>query len=84
MGLHFDLPFGTASGMSDSKFPDYQGGAERAYTLLPPALSEHEALTTLRARGGSLADMAILIVDVMENFMPPRFLNFLTVLYLPI
>jgi trimethylamine--corrinoid protein Co-methyltransferase len=39
MGLHFDLPFGTACGMSDSKFPDYQGGAERAYTLLPPALS---------------------------------------------
>jgi trimethylamine--corrinoid protein Co-methyltransferase len=39
MGLHFDLPFGTACGMSDSKFPDYQGGAERAYTVLPPALS---------------------------------------------
>lgn len=39
MGLHFDLPFGTAGGMSDSKFPDYQGGAERAYTLVPPALS---------------------------------------------
>jgi trimethylamine--corrinoid protein Co-methyltransferase len=39
MGLHFDLPFGTACGMSDSKFPDYQAGAERAYTLVPPALS---------------------------------------------
>lgn len=39
MGLHFDLPFGTAGGMSDSKFPDYQGGAERAYTLVPPALA---------------------------------------------
>ena len=39
MGLHFDLPFGTACGMSDSKLPDYQGGAERAYTVLPPALS---------------------------------------------
>jgi trimethylamine--corrinoid protein Co-methyltransferase len=39
MGLHFDLPFGTACGMSDSKFPDFQGGAERAYTILPPALS---------------------------------------------
>ncbi|MGI9284125.1 MAG: trimethylamine methyltransferase family protein, partial [Pseudomonadales bacterium] len=25
--------------MSDSKFPDYQGGAERSYTVLPPALS---------------------------------------------
>lgn len=39
MGNHYDLPFGTACGMSDSKFPDYQGGAERAYTVLPPALS---------------------------------------------
>ena len=39
MGLHFDLPFGTACGMSDSKFPDFQGGAERAYTVLPAALS---------------------------------------------
>ena len=39
LGIHFDLPFGTACGMSDSKFPDYQGGAERAYTALPAALS---------------------------------------------
>ena len=39
MGNHFDLPFGTACGMSDSKFPDFQGGAERAYTVTPPALA---------------------------------------------
>ncbi|MFQ6005110.1 MAG: trimethylamine methyltransferase family protein [Woeseia sp.] len=39
MGNHYDLPFGTACGMTDSKFPDYQSGAERAYTLVPPALS---------------------------------------------
>ena len=39
MGNHYDLPFGTACGMSDSKFPDFQGGAERAYTVIPPALS---------------------------------------------
>lgn len=39
MGNYYDLPFGTACGMTDSKFPDYQGGAERAYTLVPPALS---------------------------------------------
>ena len=39
MGNYYDLPFGTACGMSDSKFPDYQGGSERAYTLMPPALS---------------------------------------------
>ena len=35
----FDLPIGVPGGMSDSKFPDFQGGAERAYTLLPTALS---------------------------------------------
>ncbi len=39
MGLHYDLPFGTACGMTDSKMPDYQAGAERALTLVGPALA---------------------------------------------
>jgi translation initiation factor 5B len=30
----------------------------------------HHAFTTLRARGGALADMAILVVDVTEGFQP--------------
>jgi len=30
----------------------------------------HHAFTTLRARGGSLADLAILIVDMQEGFRP--------------
>ena len=30
----------------------------------------HEAFTTLRKRGGSVADLAILVVDVNEGFMP--------------
>ncbi|AIF69351.1 translation initiation factor IF-2 [Palaeococcus pacificus DY20341] len=30
----------------------------------------HEAFTSLRARGGSLADLAILIIDVNEGFQP--------------
>jgi len=30
----------------------------------------HHAFTTLRARGGSLADLAILIVDIQEGFRP--------------
>lgn len=39
MGNHYDLPFATGCGMSDAKFPDFQGGAERAYTVLAAALS---------------------------------------------
>jgi translation initiation factor 5B len=30
----------------------------------------HHAFTTLRARGGALADMAILVVDIMQGFQP--------------
>jgi len=39
MGNYFNLPTGTACGMTDSKFPDFQGGAERAYTLSCAATS---------------------------------------------
>jgi len=33
----------------------------------------HQAFTTLRARGGALADIAVLIVDVNEGFKPQTF-----------
>ena len=39
LGIHFDLPFGTACGMTDAKLPDFQAGAERAATVLSAALS---------------------------------------------
>jgi trimethylamine--corrinoid protein Co-methyltransferase len=39
IGLKLNLPLGTAGGMADAKFPNFQGGAERAYTALPPALA---------------------------------------------
>ena len=39
VGIHFDLPFGTACGMTDAKLPDFQAGAERASTVLSAALS---------------------------------------------
>ncbi|HVP94668.1 MAG TPA: GTP-binding protein, partial [Methanoregulaceae archaeon] len=30
----------------------------------------HQAFTTLRARGGALADMAIVVVDINQGFQP--------------
>jgi translation initiation factor 5B len=33
----------------------------------------HHAFTTLRARGGSLADLAVLVVDVKEGFKPQTY-----------
>ena len=39
IGVHLDLPFGTGCGMSDAKTPDFQAGAERAYTTVAAALS---------------------------------------------
>ena len=33
----------------------------------------HHSFVTLRARGGSLADMAVLVVDVVEGFRPQTF-----------
>ncbi|MCP4492982.1 MAG: methyltransferase [Gammaproteobacteria bacterium] len=39
MGNFYDLPTGTPGGMTDSKLPDFQGGAERAYTMTCTATS---------------------------------------------
>ena len=39
MGVHFNLPTGTAAGMTDSKFPDFQAGSERASTHTVTAIA---------------------------------------------
>ena len=39
VGQHFNLPMGTGAGMSDSKLPDFQGGAEHASNVAITALS---------------------------------------------
>ena len=73
VGLHFDLPFGTACGMSDSKFPDYQGGAERAYTVVPPALSGanivYEAAGMYASLLGACPESLLLDNDVLGAAM---------------
>ena len=39
MGNHFNLPTGTPAGMTDSKFPDFQAGSERASTHAVTAIA---------------------------------------------
>ena len=39
MGNYFDLPTGTACGMTDAKLPDFQAGAERAYTAAAASMA---------------------------------------------
>ena len=39
MGNFFDLPTGTAAGMTDAKFPDFQAGTERASTHVATAMA---------------------------------------------
>jgi len=50
------------------------GTMERAPINIPGLLfidtPGHHAFTTLRARGGALADMAILVIDITQGFQP--------------
>ena len=39
MGNYLNLPTGTACGMTDAKLPDFQAGAERAYTAVAAAMA---------------------------------------------
>ena len=71
VGNHFDLPFGTACGMSDAKFPDFQAGAERAATVLPAALSGanivYEAAGMYASLLGTCPESLILDNDVLGS-----------------
>ena len=69
LGNHFDLPFGTACGMSDAKFPDFQAGAERAATVLSAALSGanivYEAAGMYASLLGTCPESLVLDNDVL-------------------
>ena len=54
MGNYFDLPTGTACGMTDAKFPDFQAGAERAYTAVAAAMAGANVVYESAGMYGSL------------------------------
>jgi trimethylamine--corrinoid protein Co-methyltransferase len=73
LGAHFDLPFGTACGMTDAKMPDFQAGAERAHTLMPPALAGanlvYEAAGMYASLLGACPESLIMDNDVLGATM---------------
>ena len=73
MGIVFDLPFGTACGMTDAKLPDFQAGAERASTLLAAALSGaniiYEAAGMYASLLGACPESLLLDNDVLGATM---------------
>jgi len=73
VGETFDLPFGTACGMTDSKFPDFQAGAERASTALAAALSGanivYEAAGMYASLLGACPESLLLDNDVLGAAM---------------
>ena len=73
MGIVFDLPFGTACGMTDAKLPDFQAGAERASTLLAAALSGaniiYEAAGMYASLLGACPESLLLDNDVLGAAM---------------
>jgi len=73
VGIHFGLPFGTACGMTDSKTPDFQAGAERASTALAAALSGanivYEAAGMYASLLGACPESLLLDNDILGAVM---------------
>ena len=69
IGAHFNLPFGTACGMTDAKLPDFQAGAERASTVLAAALAGaniiYEAAGMYASLLGSCPESLLLDNDIL-------------------
>lgn len=64
------LPSDTIKNVCGSLFTKLSGGQSEIPGLLVIDTPGHEIFTNLRARGGSAADIAILVVDVNRGFQP--------------
>jgi len=64
------LPSDTIKTVCGSLFAKLSGGQSEIPGLLVIDTPGHEIFTNLRARGGSAADIAILVVDVNRGFQP--------------
>lgn len=64
------LPTDTLKKICGPLFTKMSGGKEEIPGLLVIDTPGHEIFTNLRARGGSAADIAILVVDVNRGFQP--------------
>jgi translation initiation factor 5B len=64
------LPSDTIKNICGSLFAKLSGGQSEIPGLLVIDTPGHEIFTNLRARGGSAADIAILVVDVNRGFQP--------------
>jgi translation initiation factor 5B len=72
------IPIQVIRGMCGSLMDAIKGGVEIPGLLWIDSPG-HEAFTTLRKRGGAIADLAVLVIDVNEGFQPQtdESLNFL-------
>ena len=64
------LPSDTIKSVCGQLFTKLSGGKDEIPGLLVIDTPGHEVFTNLRARGGSAADIAILVVDVNRGFQP--------------
>ncbi|MBI3842868.1 MAG: GTP-binding protein, partial [Thaumarchaeota archaeon] len=64
------LPSDTIKSICGPLFKKMSDGKDKIPGLLVIDTPGHEVFTNLRARGGSAADIAILVVDVNRGFQP--------------
>lgn len=64
------LPSDTIKSVCGPLFKKLSGGKDQIPGLLVIDTPGHEVFTNLRARGGSAADIAILVIDVNRGFQP--------------